>query len=644
MTPSDTRPARILLVDDNEPNRYTTARQLRQGGYRVEEATNGQQALERALTEEFDLVVLDVKLPDMDGRQVCRQLKNQPRTADLPILHLSAAAIDDHDRVEGLELGADAYLTQPVEPAVLRATIQALLRTKDATRRARENEERYRTLSNEFRQLLNALPDMLCSISGENVILWTNGEVEKQLDLTVDQLVGSHCQQVFHECHATSEPCPGRRAMQTGREAMEIFIDNQGRIWELRCIPTRNAAGALTGVIEMRRDITEQQRLEERLRQTEKLEAVGKLAGGVAHDYNNLLSVILSLSQLCCQRLEEDHPLTPVMKQILLAAERSAEITQQLLAFARRQITRPKLFDLNQRVDKSLIMLRRLVREDIELRFHRGGQLPSLRFDPAQLDQILLNLVINARDAIQEKITPGFQGVIELSTAFHRQKADGEAPDGQLLLSVRDNGTGMDEATRQRIFDPFFTTKGGGRGSGLGLATVYGIVRQNGGTIEVESEPGRGSCFTIFLPAISCETGRSRQEHPAPSDLSGNETLLVVDDELQVLTATRLLLEEAGYRVLTANSPAEAESLAAGNRDIALLLTDVVMPAMTGPELAGRLVADHPGFKVILMSGYADQELFDQMAVSYDELLLKPFTRERLLRKVRSVLNQPRPC
>ncbi|WP_187426813.1 ATP-binding response regulator [Geothermobacter ehrlichii] len=642
MTSTGAKPARILLVDDNEFGRYTTARQLQQGGYIVEEATTGQQALERAMNEEFDLVVLDVKLPDMDGRWVCQQLKNHPRTAELPVVHLSAAAVDDHDRVKGLELGADAYLAQPVEPAVLRATIQALLRTKVAMRKARENEERYRTLSNEFRQLLDALPDMLCSISQEFVISWVNGEVEKRMDLAAEQLVGRRCYQVFPECSAAHNKCPGRKTMQTGQEAMEILSDNQGRIWELRCFPTRDATGKLTGVIEMRRDITEQRLLEERLRQTEKLEAVGKLAGGVAHDFNNLLSVILSLSQLCCQRLEADHPLMPIMKQILLAAERSAEITQQLLTFARRHITRPKLFDLNQRVDKSLLMLRRLVREDIELRFSRDRSLPLLRFDPAQLDQILLNLVINARDAIQEKMAPGYHGVIEVGTAFRRQETDGEDTSGWLLLSVRDNGIGMDEATRKKIFDPFFTTKEGGRGSGLGLATVYGIVRQNRGSIEVESEPGRGSCFTICLPAVSHEADSPLQDHPAPEDLRGNETLLVVDDELQVLTAARLLLEEAGYRVLTANSPAEAEILAAGNRELSLLLTDVVMPKMTGPELAGRLVADHPGLKVILMSGYADQEVFEQMAVAYDELLLKPFTRERLLRQIRAVLDQPR--
>ncbi|GAB4169401.1 MAG: hypothetical protein Tsb0017_18030 [Geothermobacteraceae bacterium] len=567
---------------------------------------------------------------------MCHRLKSGTATAETPVIHLSAREQTSQAQIEGLELGADAYLLQPVDPEVLVATIRSLLRTAEATRKLQESEERYRDLASQFRHLLDGIPDQICYIDRDYRIVWVNASIEKALGLNTDQLVGRTCFKVLAGRKSPCDDCPGRAALETGRESVIYQEMTAGSTWELRAVPTKNDIGEVVGVIEIRRDITEHRRTEDRLRQAEKLEAVGQLAGGVAHDFNNLLSVILSLSQLVGHKLGEDHPLSEPVRQIQKAAERSADITGQLLAFARRQVSRPRPLDLNQLITENLTMLRRLVREDIDLSFDPADNLPALHFDPTQISQVLINLVVNARDAIAENRLRD-NPAIRIATAL--KQTEGEP--AMIELTVTDNGSGIPNDIREKIFDPFFSTKGGGHGSGLGLATVYGIVDQGGGRVEVDSTPGQGSRFHILLPAGTDQPLPQQDKISVDSDLRGQETLLVVDDEEQILVAARTLLEEAGYRILTSTSPGEALTLLEQNQGIALLLSDVIMPEMPGPELVRRAREKRPDLKVALMSGYVDPKIFDRMRIDWNQLLVKPFTGERLLRKVRRTLDAP---
>ncbi len=411
-----------------------------------------------------------------------------------------------------------------------------------------------------------------------------------------------------------------------------------------------DATGNPIGIIGTMRDISERKRAEEehenlqaQLAQAQKMESVGRLAGGVAHDFNNLLMGILNYAQLCREKVEPGHPIREWLDEITADAERSAKLTHQLLAFARKQIISPRVLDLNDAISGILKLLRRLIGEDIAINWRPGHDTWPVKMDPAQIDQVLANLAVNARDAINGVGTIGIEtGNVTLDGADCAGKA-GASPGRYALLTVTDNGCGMQPETLEHIFEPFFTTKGVGEGTGLGLATVYGIVRQNNGFIEVESAPGKGTTFKIFLPRVSArETEPMPVAAPANTPV-GHETVLLVEDEKSVRVTTRIFLENLGYTVLVAEDPEKALRLAAGHAgDIDLLISDVIMPGMSGPDLASRLTKTLPALKCIFISGFtsdvvAQRGILDQ-GVNF---LSKPFSRDLLACKVREVLGAP---
>jgi signal transduction histidine kinase/ActR/RegA family two-component response regulator len=381
---------------------------------------------------------------------------------------------------------------------------------------------------------------------------------------------------------------------------------------------------------------------EQQLRQSQKLEAVGTLAGGVAHDFNNLLTVILSYTDLVRQELGRSSPLYEDLEAVHGAALRAAGLTKQLLAFSRKQVMQQKVLDLNGAVTGIEKMLRRVIGEDIDLQTVTHASQGYVQADPGQLEQVIMNLVVNARDAMPRG------GLVTLETANVRF-AEGSpdllapmTPGDWVLLSVSDTGFGMDEATRARIFEPFFTTKEPGKGTGLGLSTVYGIVKQFGGFIWVESEPGQGTTFKIYLPQVA-ETGEPVGRTLEPRQSLGAETILLAEDEDPVRVLARRCLEGMGYRVLAASRADEALRMAERHGGpIHLLLADVVMPGGSGPELAARLAATRPEMRVLYMSGYTDDAIVHRGVIAPGiELLEKPFTPAILARKVRDVLDQP---
>jgi len=384
-------------------------------------------------------------------------------------------------------------------------------------------------------------------------------------------------------------------------------------------------------------------RTQAQLIQAQKMEAVGRLAGGVAHDFNNLLTIITGRSRLLLERLDPDGPLRRHVQLIDQTAERAAALTQQLLAFSRKQVLQPKVLDLNAVVTSTEKMLRRLIGEDIELLTRRGSDLGSVEADPGQLEQMILNLAVNARDAMPRggRLTIETANV-ELDPAFVRRHP-GAQPGAHVALVVSDIGMGMDADTQAHLFEPFFTTKGPGQGTGLGLATVYGIVKQSGGYISVESELGRGTSFTIYLPRIEQAAEAVEPGSDAAGTPQGSETILLVEDEDGVRDLTREILEMSGYTVLEARHGAEA--LVVGEQHpgpIHLLVSDVVMPQMGGRELADRLRALRQGIKVLFMSGYMDDAIGHHGALDPGtNLLPKPFSPDALARKVREVLDAP---
>jgi PAS domain S-box-containing protein len=425
-------------------------------------------------------------------------------------------------------------------------------------------------------------------------------------------------------------------------ESVRVTKDGRHLDVSVSISPIRDAAGNVVGASAIGRDITAQKRSEQHLRQAQKMEAIGRLAGGVAHDFNNILGIITACTELLHDRVDASTEPAQYITNIRKAAERGALLTRQLLAFSRKQVAQPpRILDLNERLAETSKLLRPLMGDDVEIVILPKSKSALVEADPGQLDQILVNLAVNSRDAMPR----GGKFILETTTvgldaAFAQQHGD-IAAGKYVVLAVSDTGTGMDEATASRIFEPFFTTKDMSKGTGLGLATVYGIVQQSGGHIWVYSEPGRGTTFKIYLPCADHKLGVAPQpevEAVAPKRL-GTTVLLVEDDEI-MRSLTRKLLEEHSYMVVeAADGKSALERVSSHRGRIHLLLTDVVMRGMSGPELVSRLSQSHPDLKVVYMSGYTGELIEQNEALKPGITLLeKPFTRAALLNTLHATL------
>jgi two-component system cell cycle sensor histidine kinase/response regulator CckA len=435
------------------------------------------------------------------------------------------------------------------------------------------------------------------------------------------------------EAHASpASPQQGQPAARRHRTKGGRVIDVEVAAYDI----DYEGSPALLAVL---MDISGRRELEEQLRQAQKMEAVGMLAGGVAHDFNNLLTIITGYSQLILNNLKENDPNRHSAEQIMKAGERAAALTKQLLAFSRRQVLQLRVLDLNRLVTSLGAMLQRLIGEDIDLRLSLKPDLGRVNADPGQVEQVIMNLVVNARDAMPKG------GVLTLETAnveLDSRYADRHVavkPGPYVMMAVSDNGTGMDTATKARLFEPFFTTKGSGKGTGLGLSTVFGIVKQSGGSVDVYSEPGRGTSVKVYLPRIDQPVAVE------PTNLRkavgrGWETILLVEDDEMVRTLVKETLEAQGYRILEASGPLEAKRISEHfPATIHLMITDVVMPKVNGRELAQQLIRRRAGMRVLYMSGYTDNAVLNSGILAKDVAFLqKPFTPGGLIEKVREVL------
>jgi PAS domain S-box-containing protein len=507
----------------------------------------------------------------------------------------------------------------------------------------RESEEK-------FRLLVESSPDAIF-VQTEGRFAYLNQAAVRLFGArTADELIGANVIDRFHaDYHKVVQE--RIRLLNQEQETVPVFeqvyirIDGSLVNVEVSAVPFhyQGSNGALVFV----RDISDRierecanEQLQKQLVQAQKMESVGRLAGGVAHDFNNMLGVILGYTELALEKLAPQDPLCHDLQEILAATNRSADITRQLLAFSRQQPISPKVLDLNETVEDLLKMLRRLLGEDIYFSWHPGARSSTVYMDPSQLDQVLVNLCVNARDAIHDV------GRISIETGNrsfdHADCHDnpGSMPGDFVLLSVSDNGCGMNAETLERVFEPFFTTKPIGQGTGLGLATVYGIVKQNNGFINVYSELDQGTTFRIYLPRHEAIEEIAPKKDPEVPDARGSETLLLVEDDSTILAMTTMMLERLGYRVLPAGNPEQAIALAGAQTDpIDLLITDVVMPEMNGRELSARLRELYPALNVLFMSGYtADVIAYRGVLEKGENFIQKPFFKKDLAAKVREVL------
>ena len=520
---------------------------------------------------------------------------------------------------------------------------------RDVTERKRV-EETVVQAKNDWEDTFDNMMDAVTVIDTEFNIVRSNRAARELLELPLlDGTLPMKCFKYYHGTSTPLEGCPSCTCFSTALSSTsEMFEPHLNRHLELRVIPRFDGDRRVVGVIHVVRDITDRKRHDEdlrkssdMLRQSQKMEAIGRLAGGVAHDFNNLLTVIGGYSDLLAQRLPPDSPYREGVEQIRKAATRASSLTRQLLAFSRKQVIAPSVADLNEVVAGIETMLRRLIGEDIDLVTVLRPDLWNVRIDTGQIEQVLLNLAVNARDAMP--------GVGKLLVETENKRIDEGmitrpgfgAPGEYVILSVRDTGSGMDEETLSHIFEPFFTTKEKGRGTGLGLSTVYGIVKQSDGYIAVESRPGEGSTFRVYLPRCD-ERSDSDLVAMSPSDVGeGRETVLLVEDDEMVRDYMRTTLSSGGYTLLEAADGVEAIALLEGrDRPIDLIVTDVIMPKMGGKELNDWLATNRPGMKVLFVSGYVDNELLREQRFERGEAYLqKPFTPEALLRTVRKMFD-----
>ncbi len=632
---------RILHVEDSELDALLLTHHLESSGYAlVSERVDTPSAMKTALlTKEWDVVLCDYSMPEFSALAALALL--QGLKLDIPFIIVSGTVGEDV-AVKAMLSGANDYLLKDNLTRLIPTIERELEEVKNRQGR-REVEEALRVSEERYRDLVENAHDIIYShdLEGNYTSMNKAGEVitgytlEEVLKLNVLKTVAPEYRPKAKEM--LERKLTGERI--TAYE-LEIMAKDGGRIIVEVNTKLEYDDGVPVGVQGIARDVTARKQLEEQLRQSQKMDAVGQLAGGIAHDFNNLLTAISGYSELTLRRLKADDPLRHNLEEIKKAGDRAASLTRQLLAFSRKQVLQPKVLNLNSIVSNVENMLGRLIGENIELRTSLSPDLGSVKADPGQIEQVLLNLAVNSRDAMVE----GGKLMIEtanvyLDEEYARQHIAVE-PGHFVLLAVSDDGIGMDEEIRTRIFEPFFTTKAVGKGTGLGLSTVYGIVKQSGGSIWVYSEAGIGTTFKIYLPRVDTPVENYRRPEDWMGDLSGTGTILLAEDEELVRNLTSEVLQLYGYSVLEASGGREALQICERYADsIDLLITDVVMPEMSGRELADRLKQLRPDVKVLFMSGYTDNAIVHQGVLDAGaNFIQKPFAPEVLANKVREIL------
>ena len=630
--------ARILVVEDEAVVALDLRNRLDRLGYKAIMTTGrGDEAIQLCEKLQPDLVLMDIRLQGpVDGITAAESIRLQYH---LPVVYLTAHA--DESTVARARLTEPfGYILKPFDERELRTVIEMALYKHQAERKLQLSERRYATT-------LASIGDAVISTDELGRICFMNPVAESLTGWKIDDAKNLPLTNVFEiineETRETVDNPVDRvlaEGTQVGLANHTILVRRDGKEIPIDdcAAPILDDSGKVTGAVLVFRDISETRRIEDQLRQSQKMDAIGQLAGGIAHDFNNMLTVILNYCQYLQEQAGPNHAWSNQINEIRRAAERSADLTKQLLVFCRKQFVRPTIVDLNEMVKQNEQMLRRLISERIELKIKLQPNAGSIVADQNELHQILINLVVNASDAIYE------QGTIEIETD-NVIVAPNQFPNIVAgvynVLRVRDNGHGIASNVIDRIFDPFFTTKEVGKGTGLGLSIVYGIVQQCQGYIQVNSIVGQGSTFTIYFPPANEKASVAKIAEP-PTVQNGNETILLVEDERALRMFCYEFLTSCGYRVLTAENGADAIDVASkSNEKIDLVVTDVIMPTMSAKLMSTILLQHRPGLKILFMSGYNNEDFVDlKQELPTTRFLQKPFAISELARTIREILEE----
>jgi len=645
------REIRLLIVDDNAATRYALRRRMELHDFVVLEAGTGNEGLALIAAEAPDALILDVNLPDMSGFDIVRLLRSEPRTALLPVVHVSAASIQTADIVTGLEAGADAYLVHPVDADVLLATLRTLLRVRDTEYALRESEARFREIfvnisapiavmdadlkvhecNHAFAQLIQksiSPHTMLDSLAADQE------EIIQQLRaglLAGERWRGTLLMSVKGEVRETEWQISPYRTPELSLVFVEDVTEHRQREQShLRQLDTVNT--------QLAHEVAERARTEAQLLQAQKMDAIGKLTGGIAHDFNNLLTGIITGIELIKKRTDENRPerVARYADAALASAMSAAALTHRLLAFARQQPLDARPIDVNEHIRSLADLLSRTIGKRITLTLDLTSKSAVALVDSSQLESAILNLVINARDAL-----PG-GGNVRVTTFAAHSKGDPRVADGAYIaLSVKDDGIGIEHSVIDKVFDPFFTTKPIGEGTGLGLSTIYGFARQSGGDVLIRSVAGHGTEVTLMIPA-AVDVLPAQAEPGMPVQPGAGEHILIVEDTASVRMFVNELLVDNGYRCTQAADVVTALDILENDPTVDLLLSDVGLPHMNGRELADRARVWRENLPVLFMTGYAENAVNRQHFLGERmDMVIKPFQLNALLEKVRKMLESP---
>jgi PAS domain S-box-containing protein len=686
---------RALIVDDHPENLYLLRAILEAHGFAVDEARHGAEALTRARLQLPDIVVSDLLMPVLDGYTLLRHWRADDRLKRIPFVVYTATYTEPRDERLAMTLGADAFLVKPAEPDVIIGVVRDVLGKKDrgelpsgaetsleerelleeynevlvrklekkdleADRvnrdlrseiaERRRTEEKLRDSEERFRATFEQAAVGIAHVGADGRFLRVNDRLCQMTGFTRDELQAM----TFVDLTVPDDRPEGdeaRREMLA--ETRTDFSAEQryrrkggGELWgNIHTTLVRDEHGAPAYFITVIIDITDRKTLEEQLRQSQKMEAVGRLAGGVAHDFNNLLTIVSGHSEMLLARGTLAPADRESIEAVREAGERASALTRQLLSFSRQMVMQPQVLDLNTSVEASGKLLRRLIGEDVVLTTVLSPGIGRVKVDPSQLDQVLMNLAVNARDAMPEggRLTIETKSIV-LTEGYVTSHLDCKTGP-HAMLSITDTGIGIPLEILPRIFEPFFTTKDVGKGTGLGLPVVFGIIQQSQGGIHVYSEPGKGTTVRIYLPVVAGELTAAVEAAPNV-DVRGNETVLIVEDEPGVRRLALMSLKPHGYDVITATDGHDALRVAeAQGHPIDLVLTDVVMPGLSGPELAEGLRLRFPHVGILFMSGYAEDAVVRHGLLEAGVAFIqKPYTPIELARKVRQVLDDRRAC
>jgi PAS domain S-box-containing protein len=679
---------KILIVDDKEDNLYLLESLFRGNGHDVHQSFNGAEAWEYLQSAGVDLIISDIFMPVMDGFELCRKVKAEESLRNIPFIIYTATYTGPQDEALALKIGADRFIIKPCEPDVFLQTVneiisadrldnaaaaeppdeeevlklynerlvrkleQKMLELEKEIQTRREAEEVLRESQEKYKSILENIEDGYYEIDQAGNMVFFNRSMCRILGYTETELMGMNNRRfmdkenaakvfrTFNYVYTTGEPFKAFDWELIKKDGSRCYVDTSISIIE-------DGSGKPAGFRGIARDITsrkksdkDRERLTEQLQQAQRMESIGRLAGGVAHDFNNLLVIILGYCELLLSELDTAHPHHESVEQVYQAGLRARDLTRQLLAFSRNQVLEMKVVDANQIISGFEKLLRRLIGEDIQLTISPTHDSVMVKADIAQLEQVLMNLAVNARDAMPDG---GFlnieTSVVELDETSAGNRT-GITSGQYAMIGVSDTGSGIDRETINRIFEPFFTTKERDKGTGLGLATSYGIIKQHCGDIRVYSEPGKGTIFKIYLPLSA--------EHPSETALpeknfekpAGSATVLLIEDDVSVRRLASRILTENGYAVVEADDVTDAVSGAVSHKgSIDLVLTDMIMPGMNGPEVFEKIRQYHPESKVLYMSGYTDNMLSRNKMLNENlNFIQKPFTVAGLLEKCATVL------